>query len=396
MRKKTGMALALALTMVTLAGLVWSAEPAKQAVEIVAGLNQSYEVPLEYNYVGTGVTGAKPAKPANTILTVRLKLDPDATKAGAIKSGVATHVVIEFSTLDGQFKEEIKTTLNQYSGSKTFDLNVIVNASDLKGKFDPATLDLKDVTIQILSQITDKRISGQMRIMGKRGQTRTAENLAWWSNRENIMVADVKEAFGLQNAKIVTWAISDYPVGRLATGVKGEINVGGETHQAVAYEGKLFDLNKGEKPPMWDGIPKRDWGPHGPPVCNSPDTGIATPTGEMRIDQLKVGDLVLSDGGEAYPIVQVSKVAVLNHRVCHVKLRDGTVLEISPGHPLTDGRTVGEVKAGQIIDGREVVSSTRIPYLHTHTFDILPGSPTGIYWANGVRVASTLESRAQN
>jgi hypothetical protein len=105
---------------------------------------------------------------------------------------------------------------------------------------------------------------------------------------------------------------------------------------------------------------------------------------------------VLSDGGEAYPVVRLSKVTALNHHVCRVKLRDGTVLEISPGHPLTDGRTVGEVKAGQVIDGREVVSSTLIPYLHTHTFDILPGSPAGIYWANGVKIASTLGPRAQN
>ena len=71
-------------------------------------------------------------------------------------------------------------------------------------------------------------------------------------------------------------------------------------------------------------------------------------------------------------------------------LDDGRVLDVSPGHPLTDGRRAGDLIAGDSYDGASVVSADLIGYQGGRTFDVLPAGATGFYWANGVLLASTL------
>jgi Hint domain-containing protein len=132
------------------------------------------------------------------------------------------------------------------------------------------------------------------------------------------------------------------------------------------------------------------------PICASPDTPIATPDGDRPIASLRVGDLVYSVDHEAIvavPLVLVGRTPVAAHHVMRVVLADGAVLEMSPGHPTADGRPFGELAAGSALDDDHiVVSADLVPYKHDATYDVLPASSTGIYFAAGARVASTLRS----
>ncbi|MEP6652989.1 MAG: hypothetical protein ABJA82_06495 [Myxococcales bacterium] len=74
-----------------------------------------------------------------------------------------------------------------------------------------------------------------------------------------------------------------------------------------------------------------------------------------------------------------------------VTLVDGSVLEMSSGHPTADGRTFGQLKAGDVLDGTQIISSRLIPYRFSRTYDILPASETGTYIASGRLVGSTLK-----
>jgi hypothetical protein len=130
-------------------------------------------------------------------------------------------------------------------------------------------------------------------------------------------------------------------------------------------------------------------------VCASPDTPIATPTGDRPIASLSVGDLVLSiDGGHvaAVPVRETRRTAVSNHRVIEVVLRDDVTLRISAAHPTADGRTFGQLRAGDWLGGREIASTRVVPYAHDATYDILPDSDTGTYFAGGALIGSTLVS----
>ncbi|MBN2192013.1 MAG: hypothetical protein JW751_04295 [Polyangiaceae bacterium] len=129
-------------------------------------------------------------------------------------------------------------------------------------------------------------------------------------------------------------------------------------------------------------------------VCASPDTPIATPTGERPIASLSVGDIVFSvDRGEvvAVPLRKVSRArARLGHQVVRVVLATGSVLEVSGPHPTADGRTFGELRAGGQLGGVEMVDVEMVPYRHAFTYDILPASDSGTYFAGGALIGSTI------
>ena len=131
-------------------------------------------------------------------------------------------------------------------------------------------------------------------------------------------------------------------------------------------------------------------------ICASPDTPIATPTGERPISSLQVGDLVYSTtafGIVAVPVVKASRQAVRSHHVVRVGLASGAVLEISAGHPTADGRTFEELRVGDKLGDTEIVSVQVVPYAHDYTYDILPASESGVYFAGGVPIGSTLQPR---
>ena len=130
------------------------------------------------------------------------------------------------------------------------------------------------------------------------------------------------------------------------------------------------------------------------PICASPDTPIATPSGTRPIASLRVGELVYSvDHGAivAVPIARTGSTPVVNHHVVRLLLGDGSVLEMSPGHPTADGRDFSSLLRGGALDeGHPVLDAELVPYEHERTYDILPASSTGSYFAAGALVGSTL------
>ena len=128
-------------------------------------------------------------------------------------------------------------------------------------------------------------------------------------------------------------------------------------------------------------------------ICASPDTPIATPSGSKPIAALGEGDMVYSiDHGQviAVPIRQTKRVAVAHHVVVRVVLANGSTLEISAPHPTADGRHFGDLRAGDTLGGVAVRGVSLEPYAHDFTYDILPASDTGTYFAGGAIVGSTL------
>jgi len=70
-------------------------------------------------------------------------------------------------------------------------------------------------------------------------------------------------------------------------------------------------------------------------------------------------------------------------------LADGRAVEASPGHPTADGRLVGDLNVGDSLGGTHIVRVDRVPYAGD-TWDVLPAGPTGVYWAGGIALTSTL------
>lgn len=140
-----------------------------------------------------------------------------------------------------------------------------------------------------------------------------------------------------------------------------------------------------------------DWTTAECSVCASPDTAVATPSGDRAIASLRVGDPILSvDHGRvvAVPIAAVHRTRVESHRVVHVELANGSILEISALHPTADGRTFGELRNGDSLGGVRVESARTVAYAHPFTYDVLPASDSGTYFAGGVLIGSTLGGRA--
>jgi hypothetical protein len=131
-------------------------------------------------------------------------------------------------------------------------------------------------------------------------------------------------------------------------------------------------------------------------VCASPDTPIATPQGDRPIADLEVGDLVYSvehDAIVAVPIVRTNRAPVHDHHVVRVALANGVVLEISPRHPTADGRTFGDLRAGDALDGFKITRAELVPYTHPFTYDILPASESHTYFAGGALIGTTLTGK---
>ena len=128
-------------------------------------------------------------------------------------------------------------------------------------------------------------------------------------------------------------------------------------------------------------------------MCADPETPIATPTGDRPIASLRTGDLVYSiDRGQlvVVPIVRTQRTSVTRHHVMRLTLQSGSVLQITPGHPTADGRRFEALAGGDRLDGIEITAAELVPYRHDATYDILPDSDTGAYFAGGVLIGSTL------
>ncbi len=131
------------------------------------------------------------------------------------------------------------------------------------------------------------------------------------------------------------------------------------------------------------------------PICLAENTLIDTPAGSIRVQDLRKGIAVWttdSSGARiSATIIETVRTPVpATHRVIHLLLADGRELFASPGHPTGDGRVIGGLAAGDIIDGSRVIAADNIPYQKRFTYDILPSGATGAYWANGILIGSTL------
>lgn len=135
------------------------------------------------------------------------------------------------------------------------------------------------------------------------------------------------------------------------------------------------------------------------PICLAAGTLINTPQGQIAVEELQVGDSVWTmntSGERLQATIKITARAPIpaSHRMVHIIMSDGRELLASPGHPTADGRTLGDLKVGDVLDGARVMQVELVPYDRTATYDLLPSGSTGFYWANGVLIGSTLVERA--
>jgi hypothetical protein len=131
------------------------------------------------------------------------------------------------------------------------------------------------------------------------------------------------------------------------------------------------------------------------PICLARGTLIDAPDGPLPVDELRIGDPIWTLG-ESRQRVRGTVIAVgstaapAGHRVVRLVLADGRTVTASPGHPLADGRGLGDLRAGDAVDGSVVVSADLVVYDGTRTFDLVVSGPTGIYLVDGIPMSSTL------
>ncbi len=129
--------------------------------------------------------------------------------------------------------------------------------------------------------------------------------------------------------------------------------------------------------------------------CLSSSTSIETPSGKINVKELKVGDEVssldINNKKSSAKILKISKTFVVGHNVIHLKLEDGRELYASAEHPIIDGRTLGELNIGDGLDNSKIEFYEVVPYDDNYTYDLLPDSDSGSYWANGILLGSTLK-----
>jgi len=131
------------------------------------------------------------------------------------------------------------------------------------------------------------------------------------------------------------------------------------------------------------------------PICLAESARIDSPDGQIAIRDLRPGDMVwtLTRDGQrvARPVLFVAvNPAPRGHTMLRLTLSDGRSLLASPGHPTPSGSLLADLRAGDLFAGAAIVSLEAVPYRGLFTYDLLPASDTGFYWADGVLMASTL------
>ncbi len=134
------------------------------------------------------------------------------------------------------------------------------------------------------------------------------------------------------------------------------------------------------------------------PICLVSGTLIDTPDGPVPVEQLRNGIAVwtVDDKGNrvAGSVVKTAVTPVpLSFQPVRVTLSDGRAVTASSGHPTAEGRALGDYRVGDTLDGALVAAVEYLDYDGGATYDLLPSGETGLYWANGVLLKSTLSTR---
>ena len=132
------------------------------------------------------------------------------------------------------------------------------------------------------------------------------------------------------------------------------------------------------------------------PICLAATTLISTPSGPVRVTDIRAGMTVWTEGVSgsriAAQVIEVGSTQVpAGHLMVHMTVADGRKLLVSPGHRTGEGRQAGTLKVGDSLDGSVVTLWEFVPYSGDRTYDLLPAGPTGRYWANGILLSSTLK-----
>jgi hypothetical protein len=132
------------------------------------------------------------------------------------------------------------------------------------------------------------------------------------------------------------------------------------------------------------------------PICLARGTLIETPGGGVAVERLRIGDPVWTldlDGRLlAGTVIGLGSTPVpAGHRVVRLVLADGRTVTASPGHPLADGRRLGDLRPGATVDGSAVVAADLIPYVAGRTYDLVVSGPTGPYLVDGISLGSTID-----
>jgi hypothetical protein len=131
------------------------------------------------------------------------------------------------------------------------------------------------------------------------------------------------------------------------------------------------------------------------PICLAEGTLIATPDGPVPVELLRPGMKVwtidASGNRVAAALVKISSTPVpAGFRLVRIVLDDGRSVSASPGHPAPGDRPLADFRLGDWLDGAIVVSAEQVDYAGRATYDILPEGGTGLYWAGGILLRSTL------
>jgi hypothetical protein len=131
------------------------------------------------------------------------------------------------------------------------------------------------------------------------------------------------------------------------------------------------------------------------PICLARGQRVDTPSGSIAVDALHLGDQIWTIDAAGRRVAGTvialgSTEAPAGHVVIHLTLADGRSVTASPGHPLADGRQLGTLALGDMVDGSPIVGLETLPYGGGATFDLVASGATGWYYVDGVPLGTTL------
>jgi hypothetical protein len=131
------------------------------------------------------------------------------------------------------------------------------------------------------------------------------------------------------------------------------------------------------------------------PICLVRGSLIDTPHGSVPVEQLSKGMAVwtVDDSGKrviGQVIEAVATPVASSFQVLSVRLNDGRTVIASAGHPTSEGKPLGDYQTGDNLDGSLVVGVEHLLYDGGATYDLLPSGGSGLYWADGILLKSTM------